>query len=148
MSCFRAYQLSIPPKLQPNPLVENKKEEQFNTIVSNIKESQSVLDSDNDGKVSKEELIAAAGLLALSVDEAAALFDQLDPEHKGFLEFEKYKVPWYKTLPGRLFLLLLRLLAVVLVGALFMYLHPSEDQGLTFIDAMYFATVVATSVGG
>jgi len=147
MSFGSAYEKSKPAKFSPEVSMEDKKEEQFNSILQHIKESVAIIDADNDGQVSREELISAAALLDLSTDEAADMFDQLDTAGDGFLVFEKFSPPLTDLIGVRLLLLVVRLYIPIFVGALFFYLYSAEDQGLTFIDSMYFATVTCTSVG-
>ena len=44
------------------------------------------LDSDGDGELSRREVVAGAGKLHLTNEEAASLFDELDSDHSGTLE--------------------------------------------------------------
>ena len=56
---------------------------------------------------------------------------------------------WWVTPPGRATSVFLKMYVTILVGALFMRFYPPEyeAQHLSWVDALYFATVASTTVG-
>ena len=108
------------------------------------------IDRDNDGSLTREEVVAGAPLLGMSEEEASHFFDKLDVDRTGALSklTEGGKSSWFDTIQGRMIVLLAQLYLPVAAGALFFLLfQPEEKLDLTVIDALYFATVTVTSVG-
>lgn len=117
------------------------------------------IDVNGDGELSKEEVVLAHELLAMTEADALAYFESLDVHQKGFLAKPEPKpVAFLETVPGRVVYLLVRIYATVLVGTLFFtWVEPLEHLGqwdggsrgdaVTFVDALYWATVTCTGIG-
>jgi len=136
--------------IKPDVAAEANKVSEFNEILEKIKKKSEAMDVNEDGKLSKAEMIAASTQLNLTAEEASELFDKLDEKKQGYLERKVLKQPFFQTISGQCFILLVRLYIPILIGALFFKLFPpeaKEESDLTWIDAVYFATVTSTSVG-
>lgn len=133
------YKRSLPPVLQ---VEEDERDAQMRAVFE-------ALDSNNNGELDLSEVVDGAASLGLSKEQAKELFETLDADKNGVLKIAKrFRPPWHHTLPGRIFVLFLRLYAVVFCGALMiMFIDQGISRDLTWIDAFYFATVVSTSVG-
>jgi hypothetical protein len=75
-------------------------------------------------------------------------FEKRDKQWKE-LKIYLYRRLYPTTVPAQAFALVLKFISVITIGALFMktYKYEKERQTITWIDAFYFATVTATSVG-
>ena len=108
------------------------------------------LDINNDGTLSREEVVRAAPMLNLSESQAGFLFDKIDIHRKGTL-FRKASLekPFFCTVRGKCVIVLLKLYGTVFICAVFMKWNDSEvaAQDLTWIDAIYFSMSTVTSVG-
>lgn len=108
------------------------------------------LDENRDGKLEEHEVVAGAGILGTTPEAAKALFHELDTNLDGYLlPPPKRLLPWRLTVRGKTTIIAVKMYATVLVGALFFkwFSPESENLGLTWVDAFYFATVTSTSVG-
>ena len=98
--------------------------------------------------------MAGAEKLGISSPAAAVqLFRQLDKENKGWLDSPPAPEPrpWSDTAFGAACLLTAKLYCTIAVGAVLIKLLPGENGGdggdLTWIDAVYYGTVVSTAIG-
>jgi len=111
------------------------------------------VDLNKSGKLTRDEAISRAPLLKVTEEEAGSLFDKININGDGVLELWKVeseeKIGWNNNTPVRCMILISKLYLVILVGTLFFKLHESEadKNNLTWIDSIYFATVVSTSIG-
>jgi len=108
------------------------------------------LDKDGDGELTLDEVLGGAHLLDLSQEAARVLFEELDTEKKGVIVKPVIRATsWWVTPPGRATSVFLKMYVTILVGALFMRFYPPEyeAQHLSWVDALYFATVASTTVG-
>ena len=109
------------------------------------------LDQDGDGILTLEEMVSGAPLLHMTADQAAALYEDLAKDKNGEIRPPPRRPkPWHRTVPGRCAVLLLQMYGAIFLGALFFksaWFPEDAELGLTWVDAWYFATVTATSIG-
>eukprot|EP00613_Pedinella_sp_CCMP2098_P046104 CAMPEP_0171826582 /NCGR_PEP_ID=MMETSP0992-20121227/6157_1 /TAXON_ID=483369 /ORGANISM="non described non described, Strain CCMP2098" /LENGTH=869 /DNA_ID=CAMNT_0012441609 /DNA_START=320 /DNA_END=2929 /DNA_ORIENTATION=- len=133
------YGKSLPPVLQVS-------EDERDTHKRAVFETLGI---DNSGEIGQEDFLKRSSSLGLTRNEAKDLFIVLDADQNGKLVMSKrFQTSWLSTVPGHIFVISMRLYAVVFLGAiLLLYVDGGASRGVTWIDAFYFATVVATSVG-
>ena len=103
--------------------------------------------------------LAISFLQALTLSGAEGQIPGICANDNGQKEMGRIRRLWtafyqwcVSSIPGKVFLLLCRFVAVVLAGATFLIAYEGEFkkqkmEGFTFIDAIYFSVVVSTTVG-
>eukprot|EP00615_Pteridomonas_danica_P000440 CAMPEP_0114366096 /NCGR_PEP_ID=MMETSP0101-20121206/28973_1 /TAXON_ID=38822 ORGANISM="Pteridomonas danica, Strain PT" /NCGR_SAMPLE_ID=MMETSP0101 /ASSEMBLY_ACC=CAM_ASM_000211 /LENGTH=897 /DNA_ID=CAMNT_0001514893 /DNA_START=224 /DNA_END=2914 /DNA_ORIENTATION=+ len=132
ISFFRAYALSLPYKPQK---VED----------GSIRRIFETLGIPEDGFLTKEQFVKNAKLVEMSPKKAEQFFDTLDYSGDGKMYMPKNFI-FFETILGRTLVITSKLYCTILIGGIAMKCWPSEDN-LTWIDALYFATVTSTSIG-
>jgi len=133
------YGRSLPPVLK---VEEDEREAQKRAVFE-------ALDLDRNCELDLDEVLKGSASLGLTRDQAQELFIMLDADQNGKLVMStRFQTSWLSTVPGRIFVIAMRLYIVVFFGAIMLlYIDGGASRGVTWIDALYFATVVATSVG-
>ena len=95
------------------------------------------------------QVVKGCAHLGLTPTEAAAMFDQIDVNGDGLLRPPTPRqTAWVDTLAGRITAVSLKLVVTVFVGAAVLMLLGGLGEGSnTWVDAVYFSTVTATSIG-
>lgn len=148
VSLFFARQRAFPPKDVSQASRKKAANSNARALLAAIKSQSRAIDANRDGSITKDELVAAAPILNLSPAKAAELFDALDVEKIGRVKHSA-ATPWHETLGGRFFLSFCYLYLTVAPCACFFMLYTPEAEALelTWADAFYFGTVVATTIG-
>mmetsp|Transcript_45674 Transcript_45674/g.103120 ORF Transcript_45674/g.103120 Transcript_45674/m.103120 type:complete len:933 (-) Transcript_45674:151-2949(-) len=94
----------------------------------------------------QQQIVEAGVRFGLSQPEARQVFEALDVAKARHLPVDQGSTKWAETAGARLAFLLVKLYGTVLVGAV-LFKVLEADQGYSFLEAMYFATVVATTTG-
>ena len=102
------------------------------------------LDADGGGTLDRAEVVAGCAILGMSPEEAGSWFDKVDAAGAGYLEKHGAALPFMDTIPGRMLVILAKVYVPIVLGAAAVLLL---GWNLTAVDALYFATVTATSVG-
>mmetsp|Transcript_168 Transcript_168/g.373 ORF Transcript_168/g.373 Transcript_168/m.373 type:complete len:840 (+) Transcript_168:136-2655(+) len=141
----------VVPKRDMALAIEKESEFQFKALLSIVKgeSADKEFSKYNDDRLTKTEVMEAHAKLGVTKEEAGILFDARDSEGKGYLSYKKPALPWNETISARVAFLLVKIYTTILVGAIFIKLFPAENKalGLSWLDAVYYGTVIATSVG-
>jgi len=139
----------VVPKREMALAKEKESELQFKALSSVVKGVDNEFRKYNDDRLTKTEVMEAHAKLGVTEEEAGILFDARDSEGKGYLSYKKPALPWNETISARVAFLLVKIYTTILVGAFFIKLFPAENKalGLSWLDAVYYGTVIATSVG-
>mmetsp|Transcript_62048 Transcript_62048/g.140355 ORF Transcript_62048/g.140355 Transcript_62048/m.140355 type:complete len:875 (+) Transcript_62048:119-2743(+) len=146
VAAIHARKLSLPPRI---------KTLHASTELANLFHK---LDRNRDGVLTKEEIVNSAELLDVTPKEAEELFDSLDLDKSGALEFKapKTKTNFGQTVTGRFLKLLFVLYGTISAGAVVFRLYGSgitgipiggPEEKLSWVDCFYFGTVIATTIG-
>jgi hypothetical protein len=111
-----------------------------------IKRIFETLSIPHDGYLTREVFLKSAHLVHMSLKKAESFFDKVD-KGDGKMYLPKHFHP-FETVPGRIFLIMVKIYGTIIVGGIVFKMWPSEDnRDLSWIDAFYFSCVTATSIG-
>jgi len=108
---------------------------------------------DGSKSLSRNEFKSGAEQAGMTVAEATKLFDELDTNKNGMIEWNEIAArergSWQDTTWGRFAIIIFKVYLTIFVGALFFmtFTHEVDELDLSWINALYLGTVISTSVG-
>jgi hypothetical protein len=136
---------------KPKPL----KKESLSSRLTDARRLFKMIDTANTGVIKRADVLKKAReCLDMSQEEAGALFDSLDLDSSGTLEMQEIELQEqpsrWDSIPARLLIMLAKLYFTISICAIFFKLHSlyGSEEEFSWVDCFYFATVVATSIGG
>jgi hypothetical protein len=132
ISFARAYSLSLPRKKMR---VED----------GSIKRIFDELNIPDDGFITKQQFVDNARFVSMTPKKAEDFFDKLDYNGDGkmYISSNYY---FLDTILGKITIILLKIYGTIAIGAIAFKCWPKEE-GISWVDAFYFATVTSTSIG-
>jgi hypothetical protein len=136
---------------KPKPL----KKDSLSSRVTDARRLFKMIDTANTGVIERSDVLKKAReCFDMSQEEAGALFDSLDLDLSGTLEMHEIELQEqpsrWDSIPVRLLIMLAKLYFTISICAIFFKQHSSygSTEDFTWVDCFYFATVIATSIGG
>jgi hypothetical protein len=136
---------------KPKPL----KKDSLSSRVTDARRLFKMIDTANTGVIERSDVLKKAReCLDMSQEDAGALFDSLDLDLSGTLEMHEIELQEqpsrWDSIPVRLLIMLAKLYFTISICAIFFKQHSSygSKEDFTWVDCFYFATVIATSIGG
>jgi len=119
-------------------------------------EQAALFDINDNGQVTRAEVVQMAPVLDITAEQAGDLFDKFDVDNKGSIPVKGDSNGEFSTIPRRLLLLCFKVYWPVLIAASFFKVPALSEkifspghigESMTWIDSLYFATVTVTTVG-